>query len=60
LAWPQGPGDGNRRPIRGLDAKREILQAIMNQGIEESRKRYAEETGYCGYCNALLTDEISQ
>jgi hypothetical protein len=32
----------------------------VDQGIEESRKRYAEETGYCGNCNALLTDEISQ
>jgi hypothetical protein len=59
-AWPQGPGDGNRRRINRLKDKRPILQAIVDMGPEASRKLYADSTGYCMFCDALLTDEISE
>jgi len=47
-------------PIKGLDTKRRVLEAILKQKPEEAAKRYGIEIGSCGVCGRTLTDETSR
>jgi Family of unknown function (DUF6011) len=46
-------------PIRNIETKKEVLRAILKQGVKESQARYGKEIGRCGICNRTLTDETS-
>lgn len=49
-----------RHPIKGVEAKRTILQKILDAGVYEAMVRFGHELRVCGNCGRTLTNRISR
>jgi Family of unknown function (DUF6011) len=47
-------------PVRGMDQKRAVLNAIIAAGVQEATERFGRELGICGICGRSLTDDESR
>jgi len=47
-------------PIKNLDEKRAILQAILDSPPRAAAERYGQEIGNCGICGRTLTNQESR
>lgn len=47
-------------PIKNIENKRTILQAITDQDPAKAARRFGLEIGKCGVCGRTLTDETSR
>jgi hypothetical protein len=47
-------------PVRGMDQKRAVLNAIIAAGVQQATERFGRELGICGICGRSLTDDESR
>lgn len=48
-----------KHPIKGMAAKRTILEKIVHDGIQQAAERFGREIGRCAICGRTLTDPHS-
>jgi len=48
-----------QHPIKGMAAKRQILEKIRYDGIQQAAERFGREIGSCAICGRTLTDPTS-
>lgn len=50
----------NEYPIKNPATRAAMLQAIVDQGVQQAMLRYGREIGSCGHCGRTLTNEESR